>query len=101
MEESLSGEADSSSANHEIPHILGDLKMHHGVHNSPPFVSVLRQVDPVHGGSSLYYYYYYYYYYPIQLYTNVSTPKLSMQFFSPRYVLHALRTVYFLTWQLE
>ena len=48
MEESLSGEADSSSANQEIPRTLRNPKMHYRVHNSPPFVSVLRQIDPVH-----------------------------------------------------
>ena len=48
-------------------------------------------------------YNYYHHHHPIQsnpsiivMYTRVSTPKFSMQFFSPRYVLHTLPTVYFL-----
>ena len=45
MEQSPSWEADRSSASQEI---LRNPKVHHRIHNSPPPVPVLSQVDPVH-----------------------------------------------------
>ena len=37
----------SSSARQEIPHTLWKLKVHHYVHNSPPTVHMLIQINPV------------------------------------------------------
>jgi hypothetical protein len=41
-------EANSHSASQEIPCLLWNPKVHYHVHNSPPEVSVLTQMQPVH-----------------------------------------------------
>ena len=47
MEQGPSWEADSFLASQEI-HILQNLKVHYYIHNSPPPVSILSQINPVH-----------------------------------------------------
>jgi len=45
---SLSWEANSRSANQEIPHLLWNPKVHYHVHNNLPLVSILSQLHLVH-----------------------------------------------------
>jgi len=55
MEQSPSWDADSLSASQEIPLVLCNPKVHYSVHNRPPLVPVLSQMNPVHI-LSLYFY---------------------------------------------
>jgi hypothetical protein len=51
MEHSSSWEVNRSSVSQEIPCILWNLGGHYRIHNSPPPVPVLNQIDPIHAPS--------------------------------------------------
>jgi len=48
MKQSPSGKANRFSASQELPRILGNSKAHYRIHNSPPPLPILSQLDPVH-----------------------------------------------------
>ena len=52
MEQSPSWEANRFSVSQEIPRILWSPKVHYRIHNSPPPVPAVSQLDPVHTPTS-------------------------------------------------
>jgi hypothetical protein len=99
-QQSPSREANRSSANQVIPHILRNPKVHYPIHKSPPPVPVLSQMDPVHASFHLL---------KIHLrlvfqvvsFPHIFSPKPSMHLSSPPYVLHTLSISFFLIWSPE
>jgi hypothetical protein len=48
MYQSPSWQAKSPSASQEIPRLLWNPKFHYRIDNSPPLVTILSQINPVH-----------------------------------------------------
>ena len=66
MEQGPFSEADSSTVSKEIHNISRRPNVHYRVHNSPPFVPILRQISPVHVTLSSFF----------KIYFNIILPSL-------------------------
>jgi hypothetical protein len=63
-------EPNDHSANQETPSILQNSKIQYNIHNSPPLISIVGQINPVHPFPTYFF----------QIHFNITIPYMSKSF---------------------